>query len=179
MKNGIVAGVDLVASVNVARDKKTIATHADKVALMSRSVCSQHGGTVDVIVVVSASCNVIGRDKQAVKILLGGDYWADIVKVCKNRIPHTIGVGLVEVLDNALLDDIDRVIWDAVKVATHSTDNCWSDASHLVTLVRPLQHFALSVARLLSRIGATLPGFETVESRAQQKQLSARFCPHE
>lgn len=143
MKDRIVTRIDFVSSIDITCDEKLITPHPNEVPLMGRGVCTEHGCSVDVVVVIFASRNVIRNNQQAIKVLFGSDNRTDVIKVSIDCISHTVSVCFVEMVDDALLDDVDWVLGNTVKVTSNSTNNGGSDTSHLIAVVCFPQYLAL------------------------------------
>ncbi len=71
---------------------------------------SQDCTIVNIVIVILATGYVVLGNQKAVKALLSAHHWRDIVKVGIVGITCSGDVRLVEVMDDPLLYDVDRVV---------------------------------------------------------------------
>lgn len=69
MENRIMSRVNRVSTVNITSNKETSTTFPQKLSLVSTRMTSQNSLRVNIVRVVKASANMIGRDQDIIKVL--------------------------------------------------------------------------------------------------------------
>lgn len=141
MEHGVVAGVDLVPSVHVTRQQEGVQPGAHQLPLVGGGVSSQHGAPVEVVVVASLPAGVVGRDEQAVKVLLRRHHRTEVVMDREKWVARAHDVGTVEVGFDSLFDEPERMVGLVVQVAAHLGQDLAGHVGEVITRVGVAHNF--------------------------------------